>query len=49
MNYVMPLIYKGLEEQGTEDSFEWITQFISILVYITMTEYINLLEKTTPI
>ena len=46
MNYVVPLIYKVLEDEGTQDSFEWITQFISILFYRTMTEYINLLVKT---
>lgn len=28
MNYVMALVYKVLEEQGTQDSFEWITDAI---------------------
>ena len=30
MNYVMPLIYKVLEGQGTQDSFEWITDATDI-------------------
>jgi hypothetical protein len=30
MNYVMPLTYKVLVEQGTKDSFEWITDTIYI-------------------